>query len=107
MVKRTHGFWYKSRKLRKKHPRERGMRGLSRLLYEYKVGDRVHIDIDPTYIETAPHRRYQGKTGIIIGKRGRAYLIEVYLGDKRKILITTPEHIKPAKAEVVQAKTGQ
>jgi len=80
------------------------MRGFSRLLYEYKVGDRVHIDIDPTYIETAPHRRYQGKTGIVIGKRGRAYLIEVYLGDKRKIIITTPEHIKPVKTEAIRAK---
>ncbi|RLF13799.1 MAG: 50S ribosomal protein L21e [Thermoprotei archaeon] len=106
MVKRTHGFWYKSRKLRRKHPRERGLRGLSRLLYEYKIGDRVHIDIDPTFIRTAPHRRYQGKTGVIIGKRGRAYLIEVYLGKKRKIIITTPEHIKPAKTVAPTMKTS-
>ncbi|MCC6035865.1 MAG: 50S ribosomal protein L21e, partial [Pyrobaculum sp.] len=49
MVKRTHGYRYKSRKLLSKKPRERGMRGLSRLLYEYKPGDRVVIDIDPTF----------------------------------------------------------
>ncbi len=103
MVRRTHGYRYKCRKLLRKHPRERGRPGLSRLMYEYKPGDYVHIDIDPTYIRTAPHRRYQGKTGVIIGKRGRAYLIEVYLGNKRKIIITTPEHIKPAK---IQAKAG-
>jgi large subunit ribosomal protein L21e len=95
MVKRTHGYRYKCRKLLRKKPRERGMSGLSRLLYEYKPGDRVIIDIDPTYITTAPHRRYQGKVGVVIGVRGRAYVIETYLGDKKKIIITTPEHLKP------------
>ncbi|MCG2869683.1 MAG: 50S ribosomal protein L21e [Vulcanisaeta sp.] len=94
-VHRTHGLRYKSRKLLSKSPRERGRPGLSRWLYEYKIGDKVVIDIDPTYVSTAPHRRYQGKVGTIIGKRGKAYEIEVYLGDKRKIIITTPDHIKP------------
>lgn len=78
-----------------KHPRKRGLKGLSYLMIEYKVGDRVCFDIDSTFIETAPHRRYQGLTGVIIGRRGQAYIIETYLGDKRKIIITTPEHIKP------------
>jgi large subunit ribosomal protein L21e len=95
MVKRTHGYRYKSRKLLRKKPRERGMRGLSRLLYEYKLGDRVIIDIDPTFISTAPHRRYQGKVGVVIGVRGRAYIVETYLGDKKKIIITTADHLKP------------
>ncbi|GEM_PF-25637 len=95
MVKRTHGYRYKCRKLLSKSPRERGRPGLKRWMYEYAVGDKVVIDIDPTYVTTAPHRRYQGKVGTIIGKRGRAYVIEVYLGDKRKIVITTPDHIKP------------
>ncbi|ABL87756.1 LSU ribosomal protein L21E [Pyrobaculum islandicum DSM 4184] len=95
MVKRTHGYRYKSRKLLRKKPRERGLSGLSRLLYEYKPGDRVVIDIDPTFVENAPHRRYQGKVGVVIGTRGRAYVIETYLGDKKKILVVTPEHLKP------------
>ncbi|MEM4891865.1 MAG: 50S ribosomal protein L21e, partial [Pyrobaculum sp.] len=43
MVKRTHGYRYKSRKILTKKPRERGMPGLSRLLYEYKEGDKVVI----------------------------------------------------------------
>jgi len=92
---RTHGLRYKCRKLLKKSPRERGMPGLSRLMYEYNVGDRVVIRIDPTYISTAPHRRYHGKVGTIIGRQGRAYLIEVYLGGKRKIIVTTKDHIRP------------
>jgi large subunit ribosomal protein L21e len=95
MVKRTHGYRYKSRKLLRKKPRERGMRGLSRLLYEYKPGDRVVVDIDPTFISTAPHRRYQGKVGVVIDVRGRAYVVETYLGDKKKIIITTADHLRP------------
>lgn len=95
MVKRTHGYRYKTRKLLRKKPRERGLSGLSRLLYEYKIGDKVIIDIDSTFIQTAPHRRYQGKVGTIVGTRGRAYVIETYLGDKKKIIITTPEHLRP------------
>lgn len=79
----------------RKHPRRRGYGGLSRLMYEYNPGDRVVIDIDPTFIETAPHRRYQGRVGRVVEKRGRAYVIEVVLGSKVKKIITTKEHIKP------------
>jgi large subunit ribosomal protein L21e len=97
-VKRSKGLRSRSRSLLSKHPRERGMRGLSYLLFEYKVGDRVCFDIDPSSIRTAPHRRYHGLTGVIVGKRGKAYIIKTKLGDKRKIIITTPEHIKPLNA---------
>ncbi|RLE78043.1 MAG: 50S ribosomal protein L21e [Thermoprotei archaeon] len=94
-MRHSKGYRSRGRKLLRKHPRERGMQGLSRLLYKYKVGDRVNIDISPSNIETAPHRRFQGKTGVIIGTRGRAYVIRVMIGKKEKIVITTPEHIKP------------
>lgn len=94
-MKRSKGLRGKSRSLLSKHPRKRGIRGLSYLLVEYRVGDKVAFDMDPSSIETAPHRRYHGLTGTIIGKRGRAYIIETKLGDKRKIIITTPHHIRP------------
>ncbi|MDI9619916.1 MAG: 50S ribosomal protein L21e [Candidatus Nezhaarchaeota archaeon] len=94
-MRRSKGLRTKSRGLLSKNPRERGARGLSYLLIEYKVGDKVSFDVDPSNVETAPHRRYQGLTGIIIGRRGRAYVVETRLGDKRKVILTTPEHIKP------------
>lgn len=92
---KSKGLRYRSREVLSKHPRERGMRGLSSLLREYEVGQRVTIDIDPTHVETAPHRRYQGRVGTIIGRRGSAYIVEVFLGDKRKNIITRAEHLKP------------
>lgn len=64
-------------------------------MHEYKVGDLVIIDANPTFIETAPHRRYHGRVGKIVEQRGRAYVIEIRVGGKIKKIITTPEHIVP------------
>ncbi|MEB3817107.1 MAG: 50S ribosomal protein L21e [Desulfurococcales archaeon] len=96
MVKAPRGYRHRTRKLLRKHTREKGaVPKLSVILREYKVGDKVAIKIDPSFHYAMPHRRFHGLTGTIIGKRGRAYLVEVYLGDKRKIVITTPEHLRP------------
>jgi len=96
-MRHSHGYRNRTRKLLHKHPRERGRGGIGRLLYRYEIGDKVHIDISTENIETAPHRRYQGRVGTIIEKRGRAYVIEVPLGGKVKKVITTAHHIKPFK----------
>jgi len=95
MMRHSHGYRNRCRKLLRKRPRERGLTGISRILQEYEIGEKVHIDIMPNYITTAPHRRYQGKVGTIVEKRGRAYVVEVYVGKKRKLIITTPHHLKP------------
>ncbi|MCX8204288.1 MAG: 50S ribosomal protein L21e [Candidatus Nezhaarchaeota archaeon] len=95
MGAKSKGLRCRSRRRLSKHPRERGMRGLGNLLQEYNVGQRVAIDIDPTYIETAPHKRFQGLVGIVTGRRGSAYIVEVFLGNKRKNIITKAEHLKP------------
>jgi len=94
-ARHSKGYRNRTRKLLSKEPRERGRPGLRRLLYEYKEGDTVVIDICSNFISTAPHRRYQGRAGIVVGKRGRAYLIKVREGDSEKLIITTKDHIKP------------
>lgn len=94
-MRHSKGYRNRSRKLFRKRPRERGLGGLGRLLISYEIGDRVHIDISPENVATAPHRRYQGKVGTIIGKRGKAYVIAVEVGGKTKKIITTKEHIIP------------
>lgn len=95
MGRKSKGLRCRSREKLSKHPRKRGMKGLSSILQDYEVGQRVAIKIDPTRIETAPHRRYHGLTGTIINRRGAAYVVEVYLGDKRKTIITEAEHLRP------------
>ncbi|QGA54480.1 50S ribosomal protein L21e [Sulfolobus sp. E5-1-F] len=96
MVKHSRGYRTRSRSLLKKSPRERGaVPSLSRLMVEYKEGDKVVVKINPSIHSAMPHRRYQGKVGKIIGKRGRAYLVSVTLGDKEKVIIVRPEHLIP------------
>ncbi|MEM1544267.1 MAG: 50S ribosomal protein L21e [Candidatus Bathyarchaeia archaeon] len=91
----SHGLRRKTRALLRKGPRNRGKSSLSRVLYEYKPGDKVVIDIDPSIHKGMPHRRYQGKVGIVVAKRGRAYEISVTQGDAVKEIIVRPEHLKP------------
>ena len=58
-------------------------------------GDKVIINIDPSEHNTMPHRRYQGKIGIIkeIGKR--IIKVSILLGNKEKTLQTKRNHLKP------------
>ena len=71
-------------------------RGLSRLLEEYKPGDRVVIDIDPSQHKGMPHRRYQGRVGVVKEGRSRSLVVEMKVGrSKTKILTVRLEHVKP------------
>jgi len=79
-----------------KSPRERGaVPSLSYILIDYKIGDRVHIVINPSIHSSMPHRRYHGKTGVISGKRDDAYEVKVTLGNKVKTIYVRPEHLRP------------
>lgn len=89
---RSHGSKRKSRSVLTK---SNILRGISYLLINYKIGDKVIINIDPSEHNTMPHRRYQGKIGIIqeIGKR--IIKVSVPIGNKEKILQTKRNHLKP------------
>jgi large subunit ribosomal protein L21e len=89
---RSHGSKRKSRSILTKI---NILRGISYLLIDYKIGDKVIVNIDPSEHNTMPHRRYQGKIGIIkeIGKR--IIKVSVPIGDKEKILQTKRNHLKP------------
>ncbi|MFP3190441.1 MAG: 50S ribosomal protein L21e [Thermoproteota archaeon] len=86
----TKGYRKKTRKILSSR---RARKGLSQYMIDYDIGERVIININPIRIETAPHKRYQGKVGVITGKRGKAYIVELMLGSKVKKIITTKEHI--------------
>lgn len=90
------GYKSKTRKVLRKRVDERYLSlKVTPLLYRYKPGDRVVIDIDPSVHKGMPHRRYQGKVAVVSGMRGRAYILEVKVGGKVKQVITRPEHIHP------------
>jgi large subunit ribosomal protein L21e len=70
------------------------VRGISYLLYDYKVGDKVVVDIDPREHNTTPHRRFHGKIGVIEEVGRRTLKVSVVIGNKKKILQTKFNHIK-------------
>ncbi len=95
MVKPPRGYRHRTRRLLRKHVREKGaIPKLSVILREYKIGERVAIKIDPSFHYGMPHRRFHGLTGTITGRRGRAYEVVVYLGKKKKVLYVPPEHLR-------------
>jgi large subunit ribosomal protein L21e len=69
---------------------------VERYLTGFQVNQKVLIDIDPSSPKNIPHYRYKGKVGVVKKKRGRAYIVNIMLGNKQKTLMLKPEHLKPA-----------
>lgn len=93
-MRRSKGYRSKTRSLLRKKPRTRGKIGLSRLLRIYDLGDKVTIKIEPSIHRGMPHRRYHGRVGIVKERRGRAYVVEVRLGEQKRFLTVRPEHLQ-------------
>ena len=72
--------------------------GLSYVMGEYNVNDKVIIKINPSIVKGMPHRRYHGKIGIVEKVMRRSLLIDVKVGDKTKKIIARLEHVKPLTA---------
>lgn len=87
----SHGTRRKSRSILTKSNR---VTGLSYLLIDYKVGDRVIVDIDPREHTTMPHRRFQGRVGVIESIGRRTMKVMVIFGNKPKYLQTKFDHVR-------------
>ncbi|UCE16129.1 MAG: 50S ribosomal protein L21e [Candidatus Bathyarchaeota archaeon] len=95
MAGKSKGYRRKTRALLRKKPRNRGKIGLSKILYEYKPGQKVVVKINPSIHKGMPHRRFHGRIGVVANKRGRAYVVDVTQGKAIKEIIVRPEHIEP------------
>lgn len=84
----------KSRSVLTKRARDGGKLGLSRLLAEYEVGEKVIINIDPGIHGGMPHKRFQGKVGTVVEKRGKAYILDIPQRKTSKLVIAGPEHLR-------------
>jgi large subunit ribosomal protein L21e len=89
---RSHGPRRKSRHILKKNIPSKGV---SFLLRDYEIGDKVVIDIDPREHNTIPHRRYQGRVGVIQGIGKRTIKVGIAISHKQKILQTKFNHVRP------------
>jgi large subunit ribosomal protein L21e len=89
------GYRTGARRLLTKGIREHGKLRLSKLLYEYKPGANVVIKIDSSVHKGMPHKRFHGRVGTILNKRGRSYVVSVSQGDALREIIVRPEHLEP------------
>lgn len=97
MGRKAKGYRRKTRCILKRKPRERGKTGLSKVLREYEISEKVVIKLDPSVHKGMPHRRFHGRIGVIAKKRGRSYVVNVSQGNAIKEIIVRPEHITPHK----------
>jgi len=88
---RSHGYRRRTRSLL----RSKGVRGLSSILREYSLNDRVVIKIDPAQVKGMPHRRFNGLVGVVKDVGTRVLTIEVPVGEKMKVVIARKEHVWP------------
>ena len=94
-MRKSKGYRAKTRTLLRKNPRERGKIGLSKVIYDYAIGNKVVVKIEPSAHKGMPHRRYYGRIGVIAAKRGQSYVVRVKQGDATKEIIVRPEHLTP------------
>lgn len=96
-MKKSKGYRRGTRMIAKKPTREKGKLSIGKLLFEHQVGSQVIIKIDASVQKSIPHRRFHGKIGTVLDKRGRGYVISVPQGDAVKEIIVRSEHLEPYK----------
>ncbi len=70
---------------------------VNKILKEFAVGQTVQVNIDSGYHSGLPHHRFQGLTGTVTGKQGRAFTVDIMMGKKSKELAVTSAHLKALK----------
>ena len=94
MVKRIGGFRRKTRFKFQKDVRSKGKVSISKILQTFEIGQKVQLVAEPAIQKGLYFPRFHGKHGIVIGKRGNAYLVEIKDFNKKKTIIVAPVHLK-------------
>ena len=97
MVTRTKGSRRGTRSILRKDKRDRRRLFIGRVMHTYEEGDKVASVLDGAQQRGMPHRRFQGRTGVISGSQGRAYVVRVADGNMMKTVVARPEHLRPIK----------
>jgi large subunit ribosomal protein L21e len=91
------------RKLRK---RSRAKFTITPRLRVFEENSRVTVNPDPSSHDGMPHFRFKGASGVVKGKRGGSYVVDVKIGGKQKTIITRPEHLVPVRKVETVSKGG-
>jgi|TARA_Y100000310_G_scaffold316961_1_gene369303 large subunit ribosomal protein L21e len=82
--------------MKKKKIREKGKIPFSKYFQEFENGEAVAVVREPS-INANFSQRLQGRTGIIEGKRGKAYMVKINDLKKEKKFLIEPIHLKKIK----------
>lgn len=80
----------------KKKVRTKGKLQFSRYFQELKNGDTVALIKEPSVASNFP-LRLQGRTGNVVGKRGKAYIVKIKDSNLEKTFLVEPIHLKKLK----------
>ena len=94
-MKRSKGLRVRTRSILRRRKKERSRLNISRVIHQYEEGDRVAIVLDGGQQMGMPHRRFNGRTGFINKRQGKAWAVDVKDGNMQKTVIARPEHLRP------------
>jgi large subunit ribosomal protein L21e len=67
---------------------------ITKFLKTFEIGQNVVLVPEPSSHKGVPYKRFKGKFGKIVEKRGKSYVIELRDGRMLKKVISRPEHLK-------------
>ena len=67
---------------------------MTKYFMPYETGHKAQLNAEPAVQKNLYHRRFHGRTGTIIAKRGDCYEVKIKDGNKEKVIIVHPVHLK-------------
>jgi len=63
-------------------------------MQSFKKDQKVHLILESSFHKGEPYTPFIGKTGTIKSQRGKCYEVSIKDGNKEKLLIIHPIHLK-------------
>ena len=92
MVRKSKGFRTRTRHKLRQKPSVRP--AITKFLQDFQIGQTVALEMEPSSHKGMPYPKFKGAVGKVISRRGRSYIVEINIGDSKKIIISRPEHLK-------------
>ncbi|MFH2021314.1 MAG: 50S ribosomal protein L21e [archaeon] len=93
-MKHHGGFRRKSRQKLSKDYKTKGKISLRNFFQAFVAGDRVLLQAEPAYQKGMYYPRFHGKSGFVMRQKGECYEVLIKDGNKEKLVIVHPVHLK-------------
>lgn len=93
MTTRMDGFRKRTRRKFKKQQSMKGKLSIRQYLQKLEVGDKVSLTVEPAYQLGMYRPKFMGKIGVVVGKKGSCYQVQINDFTKKKVVIVHPVHL--------------